>query len=137
MRILIFSLLFSVTTSLTAQEDEIRAVLTKQTECWNTGDLECFMDTYLKSDDLVYVGSSGPKYGWAVTLNNYKRSYPNRDAMGTLSFELLKFIPLGRQHHLVIGKWSLQRKSDNPTGHFSLVFQKINGEWVIIADHSS
>lgn len=119
------------------QEQEIRAVLDNQAKCWNRGDLDCFMDGYIKSDELVFVGSLGPKYGWEVTLNNYKKSYPNKDAMGTLTFDLLKFIPLGNKHQLVIGKWSLKRKADNPSGHFSLVFEKIKGEWKIIADHSS
>ncbi len=138
MRFSILLFFFSlVTVHLTAQEQEIREVMWQQQECWNNGDLECFMESYLKSDDLVFVGSAGPKYGWQVTLNNYKRSYPNKDAMGTLSFDLLKFISLGKNHQLVIGKWSLNRKTDNPNGHFSIVFKKIKGEWKIIADHSS
>lgn len=120
-----------------SQETEIRALMDKQTACWNAGDLECFMSTYHNSDELVFVGSNGPKYGWQVTLNNYKKSYPDKEAMGTLSFELLKFIELGKNHQLVIGKWSLKRRLDNPNGHFSIVFKKIKGEWKIIADHSS
>jgi ketosteroid isomerase-like protein len=122
---------------LIAQEAEIRKVLEDQTACWNKGDLECFMAGYVNSDELVFVGSTGPKYGWQVTLNNYKSSYPNKDAMGTLKFDLLKFKPLGKKNYLVIGKWTLVRQKDTPTGHFSLVFEKINGEWKIIADHSS
>ena len=120
-----------------AQEDEIRGVLEEQVTCWNKGDLDCFMQGYLNSNELVFVGSGGPKYGWQVTLNNYKKSYPDRAAMGTLKFDLLKFQPLGKKHYLVIGKWVLNRKLDAPQGHFSLVFEKINGEWKIIADHSS
>ena len=120
-----------------AQEDEIRGVLEEQVTCWNKGDLDCFMQGYLNSNELVFVGSGGPKYGWQVTLNNYKKSYPDRAAMGTLKLDLLKFQPLGKKHYLVIGKWVLNRKLDAPQGHFSLVFEKINGEWKIIADHSS
>jgi len=120
-----------------AQEDEIRKLLSVQQDCWNSGDLECFMQGYLQSDDLVFVGSSGPKYGWQVTLNNYKKSYPDKDAMGKLTFDLLKLQPIGKKHYLVIGKWVLTRQSDSPQGHFSLLFEKIKGEWKIIADHSS
>lgn len=119
------------------QEEEIREVMKKQVECWNAGDLDCFMQSYLQSDDLVFVGSNGPKYGWQVTLNNYKKSYPDKNAMGTLTFELLKFVPLGKAHQLVVGKWSLKRSLDSPSGHFSVIFEKIKGEWKIIADHSS
>jgi len=122
---------------LVGQEADIRKVLEDQSVCWNKGDLECFMAGYVNSDELVFVGSTGPKYGWQVTLNNYKSSYPNKSAMGTLKFDLLKFKPLGKKNYLVIGKWTLMRQNDTPTGHFSVVFEKINGEWKIIADHSS
>ena len=87
-----------------AQEDEIRKVMNAQVECWNKGDLECFMQGYLNSDELVFVGSTGPRYGWQVTLNNYKKSYPNKAAMGMLTFNLLNFQPIGKKHYLVIGK---------------------------------
>ena len=119
------------------QEDEIRKVMADQEKCWNEGNLECFMEGYWKSDDLVFVGSAGPKYGWQVTLNNYKRSYPTSEAMGTLKFDILKLTSIGKKHYLVIGKWSLKREKDNPQGHFSLLWEKIGGEWKIIADHSS
>lgn len=135
-KLLTFSL-FIVSILAMGQEADIRKVLEDQAACWNKGDLEFFMEGYVKSDDLVFVGSSGPKYGWQVTLNNYKSSYPNKEAMGTLKFDLLKFKPLGKKNYLVIGKWTLVRLKDTPTGHFSVVFEKINGEWKIIADHSS
>jgi len=135
--LLIFLVALSASSVAEAQEDEIRKLLSAQQDCWNSGDLECFMQGYLQSDDLVFVGSNGPKYGWQVTLNNYKKSYPDKDAMGTLTFDLLKFQPVGKKHYLVIGKWVLTRKSDAPQGHFSLLFEKIKGEWKIIADHSS
>ncbi|MCP4457171.1 MAG: nuclear transport factor 2 family protein [Cytophagales bacterium] len=132
----LFVLIVSIHNSQ-AQEEEITKVLEAQVECWNKGDLECFMQSYLNSDELVFVGSNGPRYGWQVTLNNYKKSYPDRAAMGTLSFDLLKFQPVGKKHYLVIGKWVLNRERDAPQGHFSLVLEKIKGEWKIIADHSS
>ena len=120
-----------------AQVGEIKMVMEKQVDCWNKGDLECFMQGYLNSDDLVFVGSNGPKYGWQVTLNNYKKSYPDKATMGILKFNLLKFQPLGEKYYLVIGKYVHKRELDAPQGHFSLIFEKINGEWKIIADHSS
>ncbi len=118
-------------------ERAIRNVLSQQEECWNTGDLECFMEGYWKSDQLVFIGKSGVTYGWQKTLDNYKKSYPDKDAMGELSFELLIVEPLSNDFWTVIGKWSLQRKSDNPQGHFSLIFRRLGDEWVIVSDHSS
>ena len=38
---------------------------------------------------------------------------------------------------LFIGKFHLKRTIGNIDGCFTLVWQKIEGEWVIVADHSS
>ena len=120
-----------------ADERAIREVLAQQQECWNAGDLECFMEGYWKSEDLVFIGSKGLTYGWQKTLDNYKKSYPDKSAMGELTFDLIILEPLSEDFWSVIGKWSLKRKSDNPNGHFSLIFRRLGNEWVIVSDHSS
>ncbi|MEM6735873.1 MAG: DUF4440 domain-containing protein [Bacteroidota bacterium] len=126
-------LLFSQTTD----ELAIRKVLEEQQTCWNMADIECFMEGYWKSDDLVFIGKSGVTYGWQKTLDNYKSRYPNKEAMGKLTFELLLLEPLSEDFWTVVGKWSLARKNDNPKGHFSLLFRRLDDEWVIVSDHSS
>ncbi|MEQ9467623.1 MAG: nuclear transport factor 2 family protein [Ekhidna sp.] len=118
-------------------ERAIREVLAQQEECWNAGDLECFMEGYWKSDQLVFIGSKGLTYGWQQTLDNYKKSYPDKSAMGELTFDLIILEPLSDDFWSVIGKWSLKRKSDNPSGHFSLLFRRLGNDWVIVSDHSS
>jgi hypothetical protein len=44
---------------------------------------------------------------------------------------------LSDEYYFVVGKWFLQRSIGNIGGHYNLLFRKINGKWVIIADHSS
>ena len=122
---------------LNPDERAIRDVLSRQQECWNAGDLECFMEGYWKSDQLVFIGSSGVTYGWQKTLDNYKKNYPDKKAMGQLTFELIIVEPLSDDFWTVIGKWSLKRDNDNPNGHFSLIFRRLGDEWVIVSDHSS
>lgn len=135
-----FLLFFTHSISLfsqSADELAIRDVLSQQQDCWNAGDLECFMEGYWKSDQLVFIGSKGVTYGWQQTLDNYKKSYPDKSAMGKLTFTLLILEPLSEDFWSVIGKWSLKRKDDNPNGHFSLIFRRLGDEWVIVSDHSS
>lgn len=122
-----------------AQNDEaaIRGLMAEQTAAWNGGDLEGFMQTYWKSDSLLFVGKSGPTRGWQPTLDNYRRGYPDTAAMGKLSFNLLELRPLSPDHYFVVGKWMLQRTAGNLSGHFTLLLRKIKGQWKIIADHSS
>lgn len=140
MRALIFFIFPFYSFILTAQQHDeqlIRQVLADQQECWNQGDLECFMEGYWKSDELVFIGKSGLTYGWQRTLDNYKKSYPTKEAMGILTFEILITEPISEDFWSVIGKWSLKRKNDSPGGHFSLIFRRLGEDWVIVSDHSS
>lgn len=137
-RILLCLFLFSCVQTF-AQDDAtaIRNLLATQTATWNRGDLEGFMQTYWKSDSLLFVGKSGATRGWQKTLDNYKRGYPDKDAMGQLAFDILEVRPLSTDHYFVVGKWMLKRKAGDLSGHYTLLLRKIAGSWKIIADHSS
>ena len=118
-------------------EQQIRALMQQQTAAWNQGDISGFMQTYWRSDSLMFIGKSGLTYGWQATLDNYKKSYPDTAAMGKLKFNLLEFKQLSPLLYFVVGKWHLQRTAGDLQGHFSLLIRKIKGEWKIVADHSS
>ncbi|MEO1254801.1 MAG: nuclear transport factor 2 family protein [Bacteroidota bacterium] len=133
----LFVVPFFIFSQTSKDEKEIRTVLEQQQDCWNSGDLECFMQGYWKSDQLVFVGSKGVTYGWDKTFENYKKSYPNKSTMGKLSFTLIQLEPLSEDFWSVIGRWSLEREKDNPNGHFTLIFRRLGSEWVIVSDHSS
>ncbi len=57
--------------------------------------------------------------------------------MGQLAFKLLEFKKLADDAYFVVGKWQLTRTIGNLDGHFSIFLRRINGEWKIVADHSS
>ena len=118
-------------------EEKIRTVLSEQQDCWNQGDIDCFMQGYWNSDSLRFIGKSGVNYGWQATLDNYKKSYPDKAAMGQLEFDILHVEPLGNEHYLVTGKWKLIRETDTPNGLFTLIWKRFEDEWKIIYDHSS
>ena len=118
-------------------EQAILAILDNQTKSWNKGNLEEFMQGYWKHDSLVFVGKNGVTYGFENTMNNYKRNYSDTVQMGKLHFKILKTERLATDIYFVIGKWSLLRSVGNLSGHYSLIFRKINGVWTIISDHSS
>ena len=128
--------------SLTACNDKndkiaILKVLEDQRQAWNKGNLESFMNGYIKSDSLLFVGRDGPKYGWETTLDNYKRGYPDKAAMGFLTFNIKEVRLISSDHAFVLGGWHLKREKDEPQGAFTLLLKKVNGEWKIVVDHSS
>lgn len=122
-----------------ARDDKARivAVLSSQSEAWNRGSIEDYMQGYWNNDSLVFVGKSGPTYGYRRTLENYKKSYSDTTKMGKLYFDILQVKALSKECYFVLGKWSLKRTIGDVGGCFTLIFRKIKGEWLIVADHSS
>lgn len=119
------------------EEEEIKKVLEHQRSAWNKGEIEDYMSGYWKSDSLMFVGSKGIQYGWNKTLMNYKKSYPDKKAMGELTFDILSLNVLSENSAFMLGKWLLKREAGNLSGHFTLLWKKILGEWKVVIDHSS
>ena len=120
-----------------SDEEAIRKVFQMTEDAWNAGDIDRFMEGYWKSDKLVFVGSAGPTYGWEATRERYLKTYPDRTTMGKLTFEILDMYRIDIKTVLLIGKFHLDRTIGDLSGHYTLVWQKIDGNWVIISDHSS
>ncbi len=120
-----------------SEKEKITNLFNQQVKAWNDGDIEKFMETYLKSDELIFVGSHGPTYGWQATLDNYKKHYPDKATMGTLGFKILKIDKIDRKTVFVIGRFEVTRTMGNIAGHFTLVIQKFGNKWLIVSDHSS
>ena len=115
----------------------IKQLMSNQETAWNKGNIEAFMQGYLATDSLLFVGSKGVRYGWESTLQHYKRGYPDTASMGKLHFENLEFKRLSNEYYFVLGKWHLTRSIENADGYYTLVLRKIKGSWYIVADHSS
>ena len=138
----IFTLL--LTTSLLAQKPaanktrkQVQRIFDKQIASWNAGDLNDFMNGYWEDERLLFVGSRGPTYGYENTLKRYQKGYPTKEAMGTLKFDIIEMRQWDRKTVQVIGRFTLIRTNDTPTGHFTLLLRKIKRKWMIVSDHSS
>lgn len=112
----------------------IKEVLTFQKNAWNQGDIDTFMESYWKSEDLTFSSGGKTTRSWQGTIERYKERYPTREAMGTLDFSDLEVQLLGADAALVLGRWELK---DLAGGNFTLVMKKLSDGWVIIHDHSS
>ena len=127
----------AATTYAQTDKEQILQVLDMQMKAWNSGSIEQYMTGYWHSDSLVFVGKSGPTYGYDATLQRYKQSYNNTDKMGQLHFDILQVRQLSAEYYYVLGKWALARNAGDVSGSFTLLFRKIKGQWRIVADHSS
>jgi ketosteroid isomerase-like protein len=115
----------------------VRAVLDAQRDSWNRGDVEGYMDGYSRSADTVFISGDNVTRGWQTVLDRYKKNYNSREKMGTLTFSDLEITPLGNDTALVLGRWQLQRASDEPHGRFTLILRHTKQGWKIVHDHTS
>lgn len=115
----------------------IISVLKQQEKFWNKGDIDGFMQGYVKSDYLVFNGSSGPFYGWDSVKDRYIKTYPSKEKMGTLNFKIHNISLITSSVAQLIGQFFLSYPKSEVSGYFTLVLIKSKGEWLILSDHTS
>lgn len=126
-------------TAAARREDETRkalaAVLDRQVQAWNRGDLEAFVSVY--ADDAVFVSPTGLTRGRQAVLDRYRKRYPDKAAMGTLKLEIVETRLAAAEGASIVARWSLAYP-DKPTasGLTLLVLHARDGAWLIVQDAS-
>lgn len=117
----------------------ILRVLQAQTEAWNHGDLEAYMEGYWKSDKLTFYGGGTVVRGWQATLERYRRRYQSEGrAMGQLDFPDQEVEILGPDTALARGHYHLRMPDGSePRGLYTVILRKLPEGWRIVHDHSS
>jgi uncharacterized protein (TIGR02246 family) len=122
-------------------EAEVKALLMKQADAWNKGDLDSFCAVY--ADDASFVSPSGLTQGRAQVLARYKKRYPDKKAMGVLSFELVETRVAAGAVSLV-ARWKLSYPGEKApdggakeaSGLTLLVLHPKGASWQIVEDAS-
>ena len=120
-----------------SNKNEIISILKEQEKFWNRGDIDGFMQGYVKSDYLVFNGSSGPFYGWDSVKDRYLKTYPSKEKMGTLNFKIHNISLITSSVAQLIGQFFLSYPKSEVSGYFTLVLIKSKGGWLILSDHTS
>lgn len=119
------------------EKNKIISVLKEQEKSWNKGNIEGFMQGYIKSDFLVFNGSKGPFYGWDSVKDRYLKTYPSKDKMGKLNFKIQNISLISSNVAQLLGQFFLNYPNKQVSGYFTLVFIKTKGKWLILSDHTS
>jgi ketosteroid isomerase-like protein len=120
-----------------SEEAQIRTLLSEQAANWNRGDIDAFMTSYWKSDETLFVGATGIARGWQAVLARYHRAYPDRKAMGHVTFSNMEVDLRCSDTALVLGNYHLDRENDHPEGVFTLDLRKFPEGWRIVVDHTT
>jgi ketosteroid isomerase-like protein len=141
--LLITALPALVPTSLAAQtnsdEAAIRAMMDKQVEDWNRGDIDAFAAGYKNAPDILFMGDK-IQHGYADMLAHDKARYASRAKMGTLAFSGFEVQPLDDRFATATGRFHLVRaRADGGEagGFYLLVLEKTPDGWKIIRDDTT
>ena len=104
---------------------------------WNRGDIDGFMNGYVRSDSTEFVSGDKLTRGWKTVRDRYRKKYDSREKMGTLAFSELKVTLLSGDAAIAIGRWKLARKADTPQGRFTLILRRVADGWRIAHDQTS
>lgn len=119
-----------------AKQDVLKELYAQQ-DCWNKGDIDCFMLGYWNNDSLMFVSGERISYGWKQVTDNYKRKYNSKELMGELTFNVDKAEVLSPTSVVIVGQWDLKNESADFGGKFTLLWRKIDGNWKVVIDHTS
>lgn len=135
-----YALLLCCAPFVFAQTQEVEKILKDSEAAWNRGDLVSFASYYEDSPETTFIGREVVRGGVEAILARYRRAYPTREAMGTLTFSEIVVRPLADGVALTTGKFALQRSQaggGNSSGRFTLILKRTPDGWKIIHDHTS
>jgi len=112
-------------------------VLQDQAAAWNRGDMDGYAAAYHRDPAMVFVSGSSVTQGYQALYDRMKKRYPDRAAMGQLTFAGLTFRDFGQGEVLVEGTWKLKRAKDRPWGRFVLVMRKVDAGWRVVVDYTN
>jgi ketosteroid isomerase-like protein len=112
----------------------ITAMLEAQDAAWNRGDIPGFMAGYWRSPELRFASGGTIARGWDATLERYETRYDTPEKMGTLVTSEYEIDVVSEDAAIAHGRWMLDVAGENPSGLYTLVLRKIEGDWLIVSD---
>jgi uncharacterized protein (TIGR02246 family) len=135
---------------------ELTSLLREQAAAWSRGDLDAFCSVY--ADDALFLTPTGTTRGRQAVLERYRKRYPDRAAMGTLTLEPIEVRLIGGESASVscgplleavresgsavagasvAARWKLSYPDKQPAEGLTLiVFHRRDGRWWIVQDAS-
>jgi D-alanyl-D-alanine carboxypeptidase len=109
----------------------------KQVDCWNRGDLDCYVEAYAPDGTIQTVSRFVVTQGLEGILRQYKRYFP-KEKMGQLAFDQFQYTRLSRNYYYVVGHFQLVLKEKEKPfqGWFSVLMKRRSAKWYIVSDHS-
>lgn len=114
---------------------ELEQMMHASADAWTADDLDAFMLAFHNSPDLTFAIPPGITKGWQPLKERYAKSI----AKSNLWFTDIEKTVITADTALVFARFHNEMKADKSysTGLTTLLCKKIDGNWVIVHDHSS
>ena len=122
---------------MTDDNQNIRAVFESGCAAWNRGDIDGYLSDYWHSDKVRWVSEGKVSYGFEAIASAFKARFDSPENMGKLEVADLEIQLLSENDALAFGAWTQTTRTATRTGVFTVHMKKINGEWLVVSDHSS
>ncbi|MCB0578270.1 MAG: nuclear transport factor 2 family protein, partial [Phaeodactylibacter sp.] len=119
------------------ERDAILENFRQQENCWNAGDIDCYMKAYHPSDSIRTISSQGVTFGYEAIRRQYQANWPP-ERMGRLHFDQMLPERIAADTWSVLGRFNLQfpGREELVQGWFSVLMKRIGGHWYMVSDHS-
>lgn len=116
-------------------EAELNRMMQASANAWTADDLDAFMLAFHNSPDLTFAIPTGITKGWQPLKERYAKSIDKSN----LYFTDIQTTVITHDTALVFARFHNVAKADQSysTGLTTLLCKKIDGNWVIVHDHSS
>lgn len=93
--------------------DDVNKVLDYQLKGWNDANIDVFMSGYIKDSSVRFITDKKVKTSWQEITDSYKKGYPDKDAMGKLTFhrDEIRWVNESAYIAQVIGRWEVIQKN--------------------------
>jgi len=122
---------------MTDDHQRIRALFESACAAWNRGDIDGYLTDYWHSDKVRWVSEGTVRYGFEAIAAAFKARFDSPVNMGRLEVADLQIQLLGESDALVFGAWTQTTPMARRHGVFTVHMKKIDGEWLVVSDHSS
>ena len=110
-----------------AKRPDLERMMKTSEAAWNRGDLESFVLDYDDTPETTFIGKTVTRGSRQAILDRYRRGYPTREKMGTLTYSEMTVRMLSPEIALMTGKFELKRSAEgggDSTGRFTLVWNE-------------
>ena len=122
---------------MTDDYQRIHALFELGCAAWNRDDIDGYLAGYWHSDKVRWVSEGTVRHAFEAIAAACKARFDSPDSMGSLEVANLEIQLLGESDALVFGAWIQTTLTARRHGVFTVHVKKIDGEWLIVSDHSS